>query len=58
MSDKERIEKFMLTLMHINKQLYLLLKVVDPEVIPCIQKMIDTNNYVLDKNADQINLDL
>lgn len=62
MTDKERIEKLLLTIMGTNKALYLLRQMVDypgnEDVVGAVQTMIDTNNYVISQNADQIKLDL
>lgn len=57
MSDKEKIETLILTMVHLVNALDILIKSTkDPEMIDCLGKMKHTINFVIDKNANQIDI--
>ena len=59
MSDKERIDKLLQTLMHVKQSLhYLQQMVANPEPRAAIDEIRETIEYVISQNADQIKLDL
>ena len=59
MNDKERIEKLVLTLMHIKNCLVIIQDYHgDPELDVEIDKVKNTIEMVINKNADEIKLDL
>lgn len=59
MTDKERIEKFMLTMMHLDRCMDLLIKsTIDKEMIDGLNTVKKSIKAVIDANQDQIDIKL